>query len=224
MDRLLPAYLNLTEDDIWGVRKACAESLVAVSQSLDKNERGIQLIPIFQSFIEDSSKWVRMAAFQNLGPFISTLKPSSVPQSLITAFNSMGMNEEPATSVTKLGSTGGDEAAADLAYYCAYSFPAVAEALGSERWEELSYTYGILSGHESPKVRRTLAFSIHEIAKIIGFEKTEADLLYTFDVFLRDDAEDVKLGVIQHLPGFLRAVAGESRKGYLPLLTSVSIL
>jgi serine/threonine-protein phosphatase 4 regulatory subunit 1 len=38
-ERLLPAFVKLSKDDVWGVRKACAESLVAVSKSIDPSSR-----------------------------------------------------------------------------------------------------------------------------------------------------------------------------------------
>ena len=38
-ERLLPAFFNLTEDEIWGVRKACAESLWQIAQVLPEDLR-----------------------------------------------------------------------------------------------------------------------------------------------------------------------------------------
>ena len=35
MKRIVPTFLKLCADDIWGVRKACAESLISVSKSLE---------------------------------------------------------------------------------------------------------------------------------------------------------------------------------------------
>jgi serine/threonine-protein phosphatase 4 regulatory subunit 1 len=66
MERLLPAYLRLTkvwkrfltvirsdahlqmlpQDDIWGVRKACAESLCAISNAVDESVRVGQLVQV----------------------------------------------------------------------------------------------------------------------------------------------------------------------------------
>ena len=79
-ERLMPAFIRLCGDAIWGVRKACAESMVAVSEALsareDKdNAREHQqlLIGKMEEFMDDVSKWVRSAALQHLGPFLSTL-------------------------------------------------------------------------------------------------------------------------------------------------------
>ena len=74
-----PAFFNLTEDEIWGVRKACAESLWQIAQVLPeelqnkskldwqtKADINESLSPICYV---DPSKWVRNTAFQYLGQF-----------------------------------------------------------------------------------------------------------------------------------------------------------
>jgi hypothetical protein len=49
----LPVFVALASDDIWGVRKACAESLVAVSQNLQTGERADTLTKVFEKLAED---------------------------------------------------------------------------------------------------------------------------------------------------------------------------
>ena len=53
------------------------------------------------------------------------------------------------------------------------------------------------------KVRRTLAFSIHELAVILGEEITHRDLVPVFDGFLKD-LDEVRIGILRHLADFLR--------------------
>jgi serine/threonine-protein phosphatase 4 regulatory subunit 1 len=52
------------------------------------------------------------------------------------------------------------------------------------------------------KVRRTLSFSLHEIAKILGSEITEKELIPVLQHFLNDN-DEVKEGVVENLPKFL---------------------
>lgn len=63
------------------------------------------------------------------------------------------------------------------------------------------------------KVRRTLAFSIHELAVILGDQLTAADLVPIFNGFLKD-LDEVRIGVLKHLYDFLkvryRSTAGPS--------------
>lgn len=70
------------------------------------------------------------------------------------------------------------------------------------------------------KIRRTFAFSLHEIAKIIGPEKTERDLVQIFALYLMD-LDDVKQGVLEHLSDFLNALEESSRNEYIPILAEV---
>jgi len=69
---LLPHFKSLCEDAIWGVRKACADVFVPVSCVCSKEVRRNILAPLFVSFLCDQYKWVKIAAYQSLGPFIST--------------------------------------------------------------------------------------------------------------------------------------------------------
>ena len=57
---------------MWGVRKACADVFMPVSCVCSPQVRSQELSPLFINLLRDQSRWVRMAAFQALGPFIST--------------------------------------------------------------------------------------------------------------------------------------------------------
>ncbi len=63
------------------------------------------------------------------------------------------------------------------------------------------------------KVRRTLAFSLHEVARIVGPQVAERSLLSVFDAFLVD-LEEVKIGCVTHLAAFLAVLSPECRARY----------
>ncbi|KAL4833283.1 hypothetical protein H8958_013496 [Nasalis larvatus] len=69
---LIPKFFELCSDAVWGMRKACAECFTAVSHSSSPGVRRAQLSPLFIRLVSDPCRWVRQAAFQSLGPFIST--------------------------------------------------------------------------------------------------------------------------------------------------------
>ncbi|XP_061851071.1 serine/threonine-protein phosphatase 4 regulatory subunit 1 isoform X8 [Colius striatus] len=80
-EMLLPRFFQLCSDNVWGVRKACAECFMAVSCATSQEVRRTKLSSLFINLISDPSRWVRQAAFQSLGPFISTFaNPSSSGQ------------------------------------------------------------------------------------------------------------------------------------------------
>ncbi|XP_039610702.1 serine/threonine-protein phosphatase 4 regulatory subunit 1 isoform X1 [Polypterus senegalus] len=102
----------------------------------------------------------------------------------------------------------------EIAKHCAYSLPGVALTLGRQNWHCLKDTYETLASDMQWKVRRTLAFSIHELAVILGDQLTAADLVPIFNGFLKD-LDEVRIGVLKHLYDFLKLLHEEMRREYL---------
>ncbi|KUF97299.1 ATP-binding Cassette (ABC) Superfamily [Phytophthora nicotianae] len=207
-ERLIPAFHRLAKDDIWGVRKACAECLVNVALALAPPDRGPMLVPLFESFIDDSSRWVRMAAYQSLGPFLAALEKDQVTDELVGHFTSMAT-----TAASQLGGSG----EVDIKFHCAFNFPAVVSILGPADWLKLSPAFELLHNDTFWKIRRSFAYSLHELARILGRGITETQLATAFDSYLHD-VQDVRLGVMLHFADFLENVSPSFRESYLPVL------
>merc|ERR1719210_2535393 len=75
---LLSRFFYLCEDGVWGVRKACADVFMPVSCVCSPTVRQTELSPLFTNLLKDQSRWVRMTAYQALGPFISTFADSNI--------------------------------------------------------------------------------------------------------------------------------------------------
>ncbi|KAL8581161.1 hypothetical protein ACOMHN_033608 [Nucella lapillus] len=133
-----------------------------------------------------------------------------IPQSLLE--NYLGM-VEPSRAQT---------VDTEITRHCAYNLPAVAYTLGRQNWHCIKQLYETLAqamqASETWKVRRTLAFSIHEMALIEGDEITHRDLLPVFDGFVKD-LDEVRIGVLKHLADFLRLLRPEVRQQYLTKLS-----
>eukprot|EP01130_Rhizamoeba_saxonica_P014897 TRINITY_DN6580_c0_g1_i2.p1 TRINITY_DN6580_c0_g1~~TRINITY_DN6580_c0_g1_i2.p1 ORF type:complete len:492 (-),score=114.85 TRINITY_DN6580_c0_g1_i2:25-1500(-) len=206
-ETILPLFTGLCEDSIWGVRKACAESLVVISTYMDSETRNSRLVTIFKGLIQDKSRWVRSAAFQALGHFISTFEGDNLDSFLFESYLDMAVETK--------------EFGNDNVYSCAYNFPAVLHTIGAERWDELSEVYSTLVSNEAVKVRRSLSFSLHVIADILGQEVVEESLISTFDIFLKDLSE-VRIGVITNLAQFLKILCPETRSKYLNIIKDIA--
>ncbi|XP_023595831.1 serine/threonine-protein phosphatase 4 regulatory subunit 1 [Trichechus manatus latirostris] len=102
----------------------------------------------------------------------------------------------------------------EITKHCAYSLPGVALTLGRQNWHCLRETYETLASDMQWKVRRTLAFSIHELAVILGDQLTAADLVPIFNGFLKD-LDEVRIGVLKHLHDFLKLLHIDKRREYL---------
>jgi hypothetical protein len=59
-----------------------------------------------------------------------------------------------------------------------------------------------LTKSNDARVKKTLAHSIHEIAKIIGTEQTETLLIGILNSYLKDGLKEVRAGVLKHLHEF----------------------
>ncbi|XP_060040216.1 serine/threonine-protein phosphatase 4 regulatory subunit 1-like isoform X2 [Erinaceus europaeus] len=133
-----------------------------------------------------------------------------VPQPLLDQYVSM---TDPARAQT---------VDTDIAKHCAYSLPGVALTLGRQNWHCLKDTYETLASDVQWKVRRTLAFSIHELAVILGDQLTAADLVPIFNGFLKD-LDEVRIGVLKHLYDFLKLLHEDKRREYLYQLQEFAV-
>ncbi|XP_051044688.1 serine/threonine-protein phosphatase 4 regulatory subunit 1-like [Phodopus roborovskii] len=136
------------------------------------------------------------------GELLPLVSQDIIPQPLLDQFVSM---TDPARAQT---------VDTDIAKHCAYSLPGVALTLGRQNWHCLKGTYETLASDGQWKVRRTLAFSIHELAVILGDQLTAADLVPIFSGFLKD-LDEVRVGVLKHLYDFLKLLHEDKRRAHL---------
>ena len=208
ISRLLPVYEALAHDEIWGVRKASVDSLAEVASVMPLDVRTGTLAPLLHEFHEDGSRWVRISACQALGPFLATLPSEHISAELLALFTQLANPANPNASDS------------DIAYYCAYNFPGVVQAMGAGRWTELADAFRTLATNIQWKVRKTLAYALHELAAILGTELAESELLPTFSHFLKD-LDEVKVGVIQNVCRFLAVLSEGARRQHLHTLVEI---
>lgn len=102
---------------------------------------------------------------------------------------------------------------------CAFNFPAVALTVGRTRWAStLRDTYLWLAESSIPGVRRTLAASLGEMAKIIGEDYAQQDLLPVWGNAFRVPEDDVRLKLIDCLAPFIVALP---RNGQLQVFNAL---
>lgn len=105
----------------------------------------------------------------------------------------------------------------DRPVMCAFNFPAVALTLGGDRWDALRTYHHTLCQDEVPKVRQSLASSLHEIAKIIGPDKSDECLLEPFSWYIRD-FDHIQGAVLENLPTLLQSFGIETAQKALTML------
>lgn len=100
---------------------------------------------------------------------------------------------------------------------CAFNYPAVALTLGRRRWGELVELYRSLAGDPTPKVRRTLAASLGEMARIVGPDYAERDLLPVWRSAIQcEDDGETRLKAIEAVEAFVGALDGGKGREEVP--------
>lgn len=130
--QLFPLYDGLTQDKEWKVRKACADVVAQIAEvtPMDKDSQSLQRL-YYRFLLDPSSKIVRGTAFQNIGPFIATLKDCASIDQRITDFfvnTTMKTNNK------------------DVCYYASFNFPAFIWVTGQKEWPKFRALYLKLTG------------------------------------------------------------------------------
>lgn len=204
VQKLLPCYVRLSKDIIWGTRASAAKSIVAVTKVVGPDTRSEVLIPMFLRFAKDSSRWVRNGAYEILGPFLHALGPELASKELVTYF----------ANIPTMSSAVVDQ---EVNYHAAFNLPAVVQTIGADRWSEIEPCFQALAKDQKFPVRRTLAYSLHELSALLGPSLTESALLPALDAFLRD-LDEVRYGVLKNFALLLRGMTAPKRVGYLEVL------
>ncbi|KAJ3987159.1 armadillo-type protein [Lentinula detonsa] len=95
---------------------------------------------------------------------------------------------------------------------CAFNYPAVTLTVGRTRWPYvLRDTYLWLNKSNVPGVKRTLAASLGEMAKILGEDYAQQDLLPVWRDAFRTSEDDVRLKLVECLVPFVGALPREGQ-------------
>ena len=106
----------------------------------------------------------------------------------------------------------------EMTMYAAFSFPGVLLTAGKEKWGELCSTYDALCADSQWKVRRSLAFSLHEVGKLLPENLTDEVMLKRIEDFIVD-IDEVKVGIIANFAHCIACLSpGEAREKGLGLV------
>lgn len=123
------------------------------------------------------------------------------------------MSEDLKTRYHQLGDTKDDLPSNLFCRCCAFFFPAVLRYVSTSTsfWKDMNDLYHRLVKHKDDIVRRSLAYSLHEVAEIIGVASTERYLVKIQSCFLVDKI-DIQMGVVKNLSKFWKALGPAARQ------------
>ncbi|KAI0093538.1 armadillo-type protein [Irpex rosettiformis] len=239
---LLPLFEDLYRDSVWDVRHSALFALPAILSRLPPQHRRTLALDVILTLANDESMTVRSGVLEALAEVIYTFHEDAErpPDKLLKLF--LGVREDDDSHSTEHEEERGASPTPSLSWsdfvasvssgtndgpepdiyddpsrplVCAFNLPAVALTVGRERWSELRELYHTLSHTPSFKVRRTLAASLGEIAKIIGPEQAHKDLMPIWWASVRSDEGDIRLRVLEASVVFVATIGPEDRKEVL---------
>ena len=207
------------------MRHSTLFALPAILSRLAPTERRTLAVETILELFEDESPTVRSGVLEALGEVLHTFlgDPEGPPSELVHLF--LGRKEDrrvrdgqqdlalqgykKAIQQTPLESFFTDP---KRPLICAFNFPAVVLTLGGERWCEIREVYLEIASNPASGVRRTLAASLGEIAKIIGPEQAQTDLTDVWWTSIKSDDEEVRTKAVECLYDLVGVVGNEIGK------------
>ena len=189
-------------------------------------------LAIIEKFILDNQKCVRDKIIEHIGEIISPLEKDELSQKLLNFYiqsaDEFYYNKEivPIKSSKKNAKKKEESEEPkneNINYWFAYNFPAVLFCYGIEIWPKLGPIFKSMCKEKDMKVRRSIISSFHEIAKIVGEQITENELLSLYDNFLNSKNAGEKKFAIKNLPKILSNVSKEVKEKYFKYFDAVSI-
>ncbi|OCH95039.1 ARM repeat-containing protein [Obba rivulosa] len=237
---LLPLFESLCTDATWHVRHSVLFALPAILSRLPPQKRRSLALNVILPLASDESHTVRSAVLEALGEVMYTFadEADGPPKELLDLFLGIREGEDgkswtpdssrppstrpprSAVSDSNYSDYTGTDAGAESDIYddparplvCAFNYPAVVLTLGRNRWTELRGLYLVLAKNPSFKVRRTLAASLGELAKIVGEEHAKNDLMGVWWASMRADEAEIRLKVVECLDVFVAAIGEAERR------------
>lgn len=155
INKLVESFILLCSDANFEVRLACVMAFKRFTDCEDFIQIE-KLQPLYKEMLRDKNKKVRHKACLQLGPLIhSTNAP--FPHSLVDMYLKLAKNAS------------NDK---DLQLHCAFYFPAVLEKMGKNSWDVLSETYIFLAFSNDFPCKKSIAASLHQVAKILDEKAT----------------------------------------------------
>lgn len=187
---VFPELKELLKDEELVVQSAAVEGLVQLLDFLPSDIRQAQVFPFLHSLCDEGSAAMHVCLARLLGDIFVKMVPELLEDEvilLLDAYKGLSL-----------------EADEDVRQHCAYNFPAVLKTIGARKYSTLLHaTYVQYVQDTSPTVRCTAAACFHEVAKILGKERTASYLKESFNSLLKDPALIVQSKLFAILPSVI---------------------
>jgi len=162
----LPHFKFLVKDRIWSVRKAAAEVLPSLLESLPVKRDDLQsmIAGYYGILAADLSSSVRLAIQQSLGEMLNQLDTHLITEEMIDSYATSAEESAEFPAGLVMGS-------------CAKYFAAVLAKLGSDRWDQLRKLYLALAESLDEEILASIAATTPDLAQLLPTHVFRSDVL-----------------------------------------------
>ena len=207
--KMIRIFQALSYDDSAIIRQKCCEMIPSICK-ISRSELVSQyILPIFFLLTNDPNETIKNTALGIFGEFIFYLQREDIKlhtgllQFYINQIMHLYECKKNITNVTPL-------------YKCAYSFPSVLLAyyrkVSSKKWNDLKTVYMKFVNDNNPKIKKTIAHSFGEVAKILDPKIAEAELYPMILTMYNANNQDIKNIIISALPEYLYSINDKKTK------------
>ncbi|CAD8065192.1 unnamed protein product [Paramecium sonneborni] len=205
--KLFPFYMKRCKESNTKVKTACVEHFLQIVELSSQNQKTVDLTPQILQFQNDSNKYIKGVAYRCLARFIAAIEKEKIEPKLIENYLKMADSDIRELLPEQ-----------QVMFACAYGFPAVLQTVGVARWQQLHKLFNHLWKQKNERICKTLAASLHEIAKIIGAERAEIDLFPILEnIFVKEPNDNVLMGCVKNLSQFLKIFSDEKKEAFLEI-------
>ena len=207
--KMIRIFQALSYDDCPLIRQKCCEMIPAICK-ISRSELVSQyILPIFFLLTNDPEEIIKNTALGIFGEFIFYLQREDIKlhtgllQFYINQIMHLYECKKNITNVTPL-------------YKCAYSFPSVLLAyyrkVSSKKWNDLKTVYMKFVNDVNPKIKKTIANSFGEVAKILDPTISETELYPLILTMYNANNQNIKNIIISILPEYLYSINDKKTK------------
>lgn len=192
---VLPALLELLDDEAAVARQRAFEAVVGLVPFFDPQTQDHAVIPRLRAFCRDPPEDVVLTIATKFGQLLCNVQGMLATQDLLAMshlFRQLAARRAP-----------------DVRRACAFNMPAVILALGAERFPaDLKQIFIALSLDSAASVRRSIAAGFHEVVRLLSKQLSS----HVRDVFFRllQDSPEVVDPMIENIPTIARCFESES--------------
>ncbi|KAF9329378.1 Serine/threonine-protein phosphatase 4 regulatory subunit 1 [Podila minutissima] len=205
---VVPTLEKLLNTSPFYVQKEIVLALGELSLVVSQEFLVEKLLPLFEGCAQNESWHVRRACCNVLASFTAAMPADLRATKVVEMFETFLGDVSRSVRISTTEILGAVIASFDQGK------ASVVLTAGRSKWEEMKPVYMRLAGTFRSPIRRTLACSLHEIARILGPELADRDLALAFADCLKAEGE-IKEAVLGHVVEFIACLSPEVRSSCL---------